>query len=97
MKIDDIKDIKFFCDDLDKEVSIKDYLKELLKTVWRECESFSGKRPFGNSGWQYDIYSELIKHNVIHGVLDEYGGVDELSQEQAEKADEIIMSIIDSF
>lgn len=35
--------------------TIRDYLKELLRTVLVEEEGFSGKRPFGNSGWIYDL------------------------------------------
>ena len=35
--------------DADAE-NIGEYLKALLSAVWHEGESFSGKRPFGNSG-----------------------------------------------
>jgi hypothetical protein len=34
-------------------------------TLWDEEDSFSGKRPFGNSGWKWDVYTaflELAKH-----------------------------------
>lgn len=49
------------------------YLIELLATLWREEQSFSGKRPFGNSGWQYDLYVPLVKAGLISGELDEDG------------------------
>lgn len=39
--------------------TIRDYLKALLLAVWDEAEGFSGKRPFGNSGWMYDVYASL--------------------------------------
>jgi hypothetical protein len=39
------------------EVTIREYLRTLLSELWREEESFNGKRPFGNSGWQYDVYT----------------------------------------
>lgn len=40
--------------------TIRDYLKRLLVLVWEEGDCFDGKRPFGNSGWDHDIYSTLI-------------------------------------
>lgn len=48
-----------------KAATVKDYLKELLNELWREGEGFSGKRPFGNSGWEYDLYAALLRANVI--------------------------------
>ncbi len=35
--------------------TIREYLKKLLKTVLVEEQCFSCKRPFGNSGWIYDL------------------------------------------
>lgn len=33
-------------------LTVRDYLKALLRRLWLEQEGFSGKRPFGNSGWE---------------------------------------------
>ena len=44
--------VEFYCEDLDETLTVKDYLKTLLHTLWDEEDGFSGKRPFGNSGWQ---------------------------------------------
>lgn len=33
------------------------YLIALLRQLWQEEEGFSGKRPFGNSGWTWDLYA----------------------------------------
>jgi hypothetical protein len=63
-------DLRFFCNDFDREVSIREYLHALLDRLWDEGESFSGKRPFGNSGWEYDLYKPLIVAGVIKGSLD---------------------------
>lgn len=41
--------------------TVKEYLVKLLETVWVEEEGFSGKRPFGNSGWQYYLIEPVIK------------------------------------
>ena len=48
--------------------TIRDYLCCLLPTVWEEGEGFSGKRPFGNSGWENELYETLAKWQVIDGV-----------------------------
>lgn len=47
------------------ETTIRGYLKALLRQVWREGECFSGKRPFGDSGWQTDIYAALVSAEVL--------------------------------
>lgn len=56
--------------------TIGEYLEKLLLTLWKDKEGFSAKRPFGNSGWEYEIYSALISANVISGKLDEYGYIE---------------------
>ena len=76
-------DLQFYSEDLRKELSIKQYLQELLLTLWKEKEGFSGKRPFGNSGWEFDLYTCLIKNNVIEGRLDEDGFVEDVDEEKA--------------
>ena len=84
--------VKFYCEDLDKEVTIKEYLKEMLKKLWLEKDEFSGKRPFGNSGWEYDLYKPLIQNNFVTGKLDEDGYIDSVDDNEANL---IILKIID--
>lgn len=50
--------------------TVRDYLKALLERVWVEQEGFSGKRPFGNSGWYWDLYLPLLDAGVVadHGL-----------------------------
>lgn len=55
--------------------TIGEYFEKLLLTLWDEQEDFSGKRPFGNSGWEYDVYASLISAGVVDGSLDEEGYV----------------------
>lgn len=81
----DVLNIKFECSDLNREVTIREYLIELLSTLWDEGDGFSGKRPFGNSGWQYDLYEALIKNQVLQGTLDEDGHVDAFDGKEAHK------------
>jgi len=72
--------------------TLKNYLKTLLVTLWQEAEGFSGKRPFGNSDWQYDVYAPLIKAGFLEGSLDSDGYVEELDHA---KADEFILKLIE--
>lgn len=78
-------DLRFQCDDLGREVSIREYLCELLTTLWTEGECFSGKRPFGNSGWEYDLYIPLLKAGAITGTLDSEGYIDTIDTAAANK------------
>jgi hypothetical protein len=56
--------------------TIREYLITLLATVWDEGEGFSAKRPFGNSGWQWELYAVLAQAGHINGTLDKDGYVD---------------------
>lgn len=73
--------------------TVRDYLIKLLAELWREGEMFSGKRPFGNSGWQYDLYLPLIVAGFVPGVLDEDGYIDNVDDK---RADAVIASAIRS-
>ena len=64
-----------FDSDAGSDLTVRDYLRTLLMTLWAEGEGFSGKRPFGNSGWEYDIYRPLIAGGFVPGALDEDGYV----------------------
>lgn len=73
--------------------TVRSYLLTLLETVWREGEMFNGKRPFGNSGWQYDLYLPLIQARLVAGKLDEDGYIDSVDDRTA---DAMIASAIQS-
>lgn len=53
--------------------NLREYFYRLLMTLWSEGEEFSGKRPFGNSVWEFDIYKALVAMDVIKGSFDEDG------------------------
>lgn len=76
--------LTFFSHDLGETISIHDYLIRLLSTLWHEQDEFSGKRPFGNSGWNYDLLACLIAHKIIPGELDDEGCVMEVDEEQGD-------------
>jgi hypothetical protein len=62
-----------FDSDAGDNLTVSDYLRTLLMTLWEEGEGFSGKRPFGNSSWEFDLYKPLIEGGFIPGTLDEDG------------------------
>jgi hypothetical protein len=41
-------------------LTVREYMLNLALRVWEEEESFSPKRPFGNSGWQDEDILDLI-------------------------------------
>lgn len=54
--------------------TVREYLATLLHLLWDEQEGFNGKRPFGNSGWDYDIYRALIAGGALAGTYDDKVG-----------------------
>lgn len=73
--------------------TVRAYLIALLSEVWQKGEGFSGKRPFGNSGWEFELYIPLIKASLIKGSLDSNGYVEDCDNKSA---DELIFSAIDA-
>ena len=73
--------------------TVRGYLIALLAAVWRETEGFSGKRPFGNSSWQCDLYAPMIKAGFVPGTLDEDGYLDGYFDEAP--ADALILAAIE--
>lgn len=51
--------------------TIGEYLIKLLEELWFSGEGFSGKRPFGNSGWCHELYNALAKAKAITSKYDE--------------------------
>lgn len=78
-------DLEIYSDDLNQTLTLREYFKKLLIALWEEEESFNGKRPFGNSGWQYDVYTALIKHGLIPGKIDFFGYISEIDEVEAQQ------------
>lgn len=74
--------------------TIGQYLARLSQEVIRVGEGFSGKRPFGNSGWENDIAHSLILHKIIDGQLDEYGLVEDYSETEFRAAMDTVYSLL---
>lgn len=79
----DVFDIEIDTSDFGKPITMIGYFRELLKALWIEGEGFSGKRPFGNSGWQDDVYLALVKEGLVKGGLDEHGYLEWVNTKEA--------------
>lgn len=79
-----------------KAKTIKEYLKKLLLGVWIREESFNGKRPFGNSGWKYEVYVALARAKVISADMDDDNYIQDISLAEEEKANNLIEEAIKS-
>jgi hypothetical protein len=67
-----------------KSGTIREYLIKLLSTLWEEKEGFDGKRPFGNSSWDYDLIKALVKAGIIEGSFDEDGYLETCDDEKGD-------------
>jgi len=64
-----VLDLKFYSNDLNKEITIRHFFYELMKTLWIQKESFNSKRPFDMSGWEYDVIICLVENGLVRGVV----------------------------
>lgn len=78
--------------DADAE-TVGDYLIQLLHLVWKKQEGFSGKKPFGNSGWDGELHRALWEADFLGGELDEDGYLGDYDDE---RADQLIHAAIDA-
>lgn len=71
--------------------TVRDYLVALLAMVWEEEEGFSGKRPFGNSGWKADFDAALVRAGLVAGEFDADGCLETCDDELV---DELVVEAI---
>ena len=76
------------------ETTIGGYLCELLITLLNKRESFNGKRPFGNSGWENYLLEAMAKGGFVEATFDSEGYLDQVSKEEEEKAFILINDVI---
>ena len=65
----------------------------LTRMVWDHSEGFSSKRPFGNSGWQWELYRALVRSGYLAGEFDED---EELVDVDVSRCRELIFRAIDA-
>lgn len=88
----DALNLRFEECDAGDNITVRDYLRRLLEELWCEKECFSGKRPFGNSGWDYDLYTILIVNGFIKGELDEDGYIKRIDSDA--DANDFVLQLI---
>ena len=90
MTLDKILDLPMGMNDAGAD-TISEYLCRLLLTLWERKEGFNAKRPFGNGGWEYDLYFALVRAGVVEGLIDEFG---DCECYETKKADTVIRELI---
>lgn len=76
-----------------KATTIRAFLVRLAAEVWEKGDLFSGKRPFGYSGWHWDVYEALGRAGLIAMQLD---GEDELVDCDEDAGDELIKKALEA-
>lgn len=66
-----------------EEKTIGDFFRECLVQLWLENEGFSGKRPLGDSGWDWEIYEALAWAGLIGAEFDEFGEMESCDEQMA--------------
>ena len=88
----------FDCPMIDRDTgatTVGQYLQTLLATLVRMGEGFNSKRPFGNSGWDWDIAHALISAGVVEGTLDDCGFIESFDEEQfIDDLEQVVFSMI---
>ena len=82
-----------FDSDAGENLTVRDYLHKLLWDLWAKGEGFNSKRPFGNSGWEYDLYQPLVANGFVGGSLDEDGRVNDV---EVDNANGLVFEMIDA-
>ncbi len=82
-----------FDSDAGDNLSVRDYLHKLLWDLWANGECFNSKRPFGNSGWESDLYTPLVAHGFVGGSIDEDGYANDV---EVDNANALVFDMIDA-
>lgn len=82
-------DKTFTSNDRDERLTYREYFRCLLTTLYDEGEGFSGKRPFGNSGWDYGLTIGLVEIGAVTG---DY----EVGPDDENEANKFIFAMIDA-
>ena len=83
-----------FDSDAGNDLTVRQWLAQLLSMVWEEEESFSGKRPWGNSDWQYPLHEALARAGFFEYGPCSDGDYYNPSQEQIQHAHHFVHDLI---
>lgn len=87
-------ELRFEEPDTRDEMTIREYFRLLLTTLWEEGEGFSGKRPLGNSGWEYNLQQVLVENGCVAGEIERFEEDDEVYVEVNDVDDAAYMAFI---
>lgn len=65
--------------------TIRDYLVGLAEAVWDQGSDFSGKRPYGNSGWRSDLYIALGRAGLVDAEFDDDGYLEACDDDEGDR------------
>jgi len=63
--------------------TVREYLHSLVFDLWFDPDGFNGKRPFGSSGWQHNIYLPMVEAGIVEGTIDSDGYLDDFDEDAA--------------
>ena len=92
----DYLDVEFYDrTSLNATVTVREFFHAILEELWCDPEGFSGKRPFGNSGWYYPMIYALIEAGAVKGEVsrDEDGYIEDSNYYENE-ADAVVQGLI---
>lgn len=87
--------MEFYSNDFNQKLTLKKYFILLVELFWSDPEDFNGKRPFGNSGWQDDLYQALIKNKFVEGEVKEEDGDSYIDNLDFNEADRVIAEALE--
>lgn len=61
--------------------TVREYLYKLLDSVWELGEGFDGKRPFGDSNWEFELYTVLGRAGLVPMTFDADGYIETFDAE----------------
>ena len=66
MRTRDVLNLEFQDPEYPKRTyTVREYFKAQLRALWTEQDTFSGKRPLGNSGWDWVFAVPFAKAGLI--------------------------------
>ena len=74
--------------------TIGEFMQQSLLNLFREGESFSGKRPCGNSGWEFQLHETLVKAGYVSGTYSSTEYDTWLEDYDIDKAEDILNQVI---
>lgn len=66
------------------DVKLRSYVHQLFEALWQQVDSFSGKRPFGSSDWQWRVYAAMGRAGYVEAVFDDYGDLEAVDMKRAD-------------